>query len=658
MNSTGDDNSYAKLPVNDNNSKTTSDNDSTIVTFHNINYSIRKQKFCNLKKTNKQILSDITGIFKPGMNAILGPTGSGKSSLLDILADRKDPHGLSGQVLIDGQPRSSDFKYHVGYVVQDDIVSGTLTVRENLTFSASCRLPSKMNTTAEKERIVSQVIYQLGLEKCADSKVGTEFVRGISGGERKRTNIGMELVLEPSIIFFDEPTTGLDSSTARNVMEYLYELSRKGRTIIFSIHQPRYSIYKLFDVVVLLSAGHLVYHGRANQLLPYFSSIGYECERYDNPADFILDVAQGDKRTMKYLPSINMNDDEVRIPAENTDIDLELQQETAAKYLHDQYLKSSLYQTTHQEVNLYLEKFQHDNQQDKSLTTSRPNKMAKKSRLNEFYYVAQRLLRTLVRNPALVIMQAIVTTIFAILVGLIYLNIDRTINTGVKNRIGAIFFIIMNQIFGNLSAIELFLKERALFMHENASGYYHVSTYFAAKLLCDLILMRAIPIVLFSVIVYFMIDFQRIVVKYFIFLLSIWMTSFCSCALCFCISASVNVFGIANLLVAISYVMMMVFGGFLVELNSVLSVLAWIKWVSIFRYASNSLHVNEFKGLKLCSINETSVCTFPGENILKERDIDYEQNWDLWKNFVALGAMAVILFILTYVQLVRIKKFK
>jgi ATP-binding cassette subfamily G (WHITE) protein 2 len=141
------------------------------------------------------------------MNAILGPTGSGKSSLLDILADRKDRKGLKGQVLMDGQVQTEDFKYRVGYVVQDDIVSGTLTVRENLAFSANLRL-SKKTSQQQKTTIIDQVIGQLGLEKCADSKVGTEFTRGISGGERKRTNIGMELVLSPSVLFLDEPTTG------------------------------------------------------------------------------------------------------------------------------------------------------------------------------------------------------------------------------------------------------------------------------------------------------------------------------------------------------------------------------------------------------------------------------------------------------------------
>jgi len=138
---------------------------------------------------------------------LTGPTGCGKSSLLDILADRKDPRGMSGCVLVDGLPRHPSFKYTVGYVVQEDIFSGTLTVRENLLFSANLRLPKTVSNREKNDRVL-RVIAELGLEFCADTRMGTDLLRGVSGGEKKRTCIGMELVLSPKILFLDEPTTG------------------------------------------------------------------------------------------------------------------------------------------------------------------------------------------------------------------------------------------------------------------------------------------------------------------------------------------------------------------------------------------------------------------------------------------------------------------
>ena len=127
--------------------------------------------------------------------------------MLDVLADRKDPRGLSGQVEIDGLPRHPSFKYTIGYVVQEDVCSGTLTVRENLFFSINLRLPNDVSNDEKADR-VSQVIAELGLDACADTRVGTEYLRGVSGGEKRRTCIGMELVLSPKILFLDEPTTG------------------------------------------------------------------------------------------------------------------------------------------------------------------------------------------------------------------------------------------------------------------------------------------------------------------------------------------------------------------------------------------------------------------------------------------------------------------
>ena len=405
-------------------------------------------------------------------------------------------------------------------------------------------------------------------------------------------------------------------------------------TIIFSIHQPRYSIFKLFDTLFIVAAGYCVYHGPAQSVLPYFSSIGFTCEEHDNPADFLLDITQSDRAVG--------NDQEL-------DFDQKLEQN--ARRLNDLYTASDIYSSIQQEI------VNSNNQKLNPTINEQIN--SSKSRLTEIYYVSQRTLRNVYRNPTLVTMQTVVTVFFAVLVGLIYLQIDRMEDTGVKNRVGAIFFIITNQVMANLSAIELFLKERVLFIHENASGYYHVSTYFIAKLVCDLIPLRIVPSILFSTIVYFMIGFQRTTEKFFIFYLAIFSTTLCGAALCFLISASVQVFGIANLLAAMAFVLMMVFGGFLVELSSIVEFLSWIKWISIFRYSINIITINEFSGLQLCLKDNKTICPINGTDIIHNYSrIEYANQWDLWKNFVALGSMTVIFFILAYIQLLRMKKTK
>ncbi|XP_010137486.1 PREDICTED: ATP-binding cassette sub-family G member 2-like [Buceros rhinoceros silvestris] len=426
----------------------------SVVSFHNIQYSIKQSSgfLCKRKTVEKKILHNVYGIMKPGLNAILGPTGSGKSSLLDVLAARKDPAGLSGEVLIDGIPQPPNFKCISGYVVQDDVVMGTMTVRENLHFSAALRLPSSISVK-EKEERVTQIISELGLSKVANTKVGTEFIRGVSGGERKRTNIGMELITEPPVLFLDEPTTGLDASTANAVLILLKKLSRRGRTIIFSIHQPRYSIFKLFDSLTLLALGKVLYHGPAKQALEYFSSIGYECEPFNNPADFFLDIINGDSTAVAaskedHIPANR----ESRVAEDNTD-------SSVVDVLHEKYLNSSLCQSTKEalrKVELGQGSKQRVSKQGHEITYAN-------GFLTQLYWVSKRSLKNLIRNPQASFAQIAVTVILALVLGAIFFGVklDRS---GIQNRVGSLFFVTTNQCFSSVSAIELFIRDKKLFV--------------------------------------------------------------------------------------------------------------------------------------------------------------------------------------------------
>jgi ATP-binding cassette subfamily G (WHITE) protein 2 len=238
---------------------------------------------------------------------------------------------------------------------------GTLTVKENLSFSAALRLPSSMSKT-EKEERVNMVLADLGLTGIANSKIGNQFIRGVSGGERKRTNIGMELVIQPNILFLDEPTTGLDAHTAVSVMKLLRDLAAQGRTIIFAIHQPRYSIFKLFDSLTLLANGQTVYHGDATKALKYFEENGLHCEEHDNPADFFLDIIQSFEDNQKAPSGLLC---EVHENFTDSDLDTTLSVENDGKgssglSLVDAYKSSDL----HNQTNANLEAMIHQQQLD------------------------------------------------------------------------------------------------------------------------------------------------------------------------------------------------------------------------------------------------------------------------------------------------------
>ncbi|XP_015480444.1 broad substrate specificity ATP-binding cassette transporter ABCG2 isoform X3 [Parus major] len=566
----------------------------SVLTFHNICYHVKTKTgfLCFQKTTKKEVLRDVNGIMRPGLNAILGPTGSGKSSLLDILAARKDPHGLSGDILINGAPQPANFKCTSGYVVQDDVVMGTLTVRENLKFSAALRLPKSVKEEEKNER-VNQIIKELGLSKVADSKVGTQFSRGVSGGERKRTNIGMELITDPAILFLDEPTTGLDASTANAVLLLLKRMSKQGKTIIFSIHQPRYSIFRLFDNLTLLAAGRVLYHGPAQHAIEYFQSIGYQCEPYNNPADFFLDIINGD------CTAVAMNKADESNTAESTEEPSEYDK-TLAEQLAEKYSNSTYYL----ETKAHLESISSGSKK-KAKGVFRQITYAN-SFLHQLKWVSRRTFKNLIGNPQASIAQLFITAFLGLIVGAIFFGLEEN-SAGLQNRVGAMFFLTTNQCFSSVSAVELFVVEKKIFIHEYISGYYRTSAYFLAKLMADLIPIRTVPSVIFTCIVYFMLGLKPTVEAFFTMMFTLMMVSYTATSMALAIAAGQSVVAIANLLMTVAFVFMIIFSGLLVNLTSVMSWLSWLKYFSIPRYGMTALQINELTGLNFCGSSNSTV---------------------------------------------------
>jgi ABC-type multidrug transport system ATPase subunit len=240
------------------------------------------------------ILKGVSGCVRPGeMLAIIGGSGAGKSTFLDILAMRKSTGEVTGKVLFNGTPGQelgSLLRRVTGYVTQEDIAKETLTVRETLRFQAELRLDPKTFTPKMREARVEQVMEQLGISHRADMRIGNEEKRGLSGGEKKRVAIGVALVTDPSVLYLDEPTSGLDSYNSLAVIRLLRKLTEMGKTVITTIHQPRSTIFELFDQLLVLNQGQTVYLGPASEATKYFDAIGFPIPPHINPSDFVIDV--------------------------------------------------------------------------------------------------------------------------------------------------------------------------------------------------------------------------------------------------------------------------------------------------------------------------------------------------------------------------------
>ncbi|XP_062144197.1 pleiotropic drug resistance protein 3-like [Alnus glutinosa] len=271
------------------------------VVFQEVQYYVdtplemRERGFTNKKL---QLLSDITGALKPGvLTALMGVSGAGKTTLLDVLAGRKTGGYIEGQTKIGGYPKVQEtFARISGYCEQTDIHSSQITVEESVIFSAWLRLSSEIDSKTKAE-FVDEVLETIELDVIKDSLVGIPGVSGLSTEQRKRLTIAVELVANPSVMFMDEPTTGLDARAAAIVMRVVKNVADTGRTIACTVHQPSIDIFESFDELILLkTGGHMIYSGplgqHSSRVIEYFEGIPGVPKIRDNynPAAWMLEV--------------------------------------------------------------------------------------------------------------------------------------------------------------------------------------------------------------------------------------------------------------------------------------------------------------------------------------------------------------------------------
>lgn len=244
------------------------------------------------KNPSRTILANAHGTVKPGeFLAVMGPSGAGKTTLLNCLSNRrqKNINIEKGSILLNNVPISNvPYASMIGFVPQDDILFISMTPREILKFAAGLTLDMNSKNIDKK---VEEIIDDLGLTACADTLVGGQLIRGISGGEKKRTSVGIELISNPSVLFLDEPTTGLDSFIALSITQLIVNIAKKyNRTIIATIHQPSSQIFDCFDRLLLLSQGLTVFVGRAKNIISFFDELGHPIPKDYNPGDHCLRV--------------------------------------------------------------------------------------------------------------------------------------------------------------------------------------------------------------------------------------------------------------------------------------------------------------------------------------------------------------------------------
>ncbi|CAO2210025.1 unnamed protein product [Urochloa humidicola] len=447
----------------------------------------------------KTIISGMSGVVRPGeMLAMLGPSGSGKTTLLTALGGR---HGggalLSGKITYSGQTFSGAVKRRTGFVTQHDVLYPHLTVAETLWYTALLRLPRAL-TAGEKRAQAEAVGRELGLAKVAQSMVGgVRGVRGLSGGERKRVSIGLEMLVDPSLLLLDEPTSGLDSTTAARIVGTLRRTAAEGgRTVVVTIHQPSSRLYHMFHKVLLLSAdGCPIYYGRAADALGYFASVGFASPLSVNPADLMLDLANG-------IAPQTASGGEAQTPAVTGGGSESDHKEVRAKL-------AAAYER-HIAPAVKLDICARDPPPPSSAGTSPPAAPSRRRTRSPDYWTTSWWTQFLVllqrglkerRHESFNKLRIFQVLSVASLAGLLWW---RTPASHLQDRTALVFFFsVFWGFFPLYNAVFTFPLERPMLLKERSSGMYRLSSYLASRAAADLPMELGLPTA-FVLILYWM----------------------------------------------------------------------------------------------------------------------------------------------------------
>ncbi|KAF9901628.1 hypothetical protein BX616_002202, partial [Lobosporangium transversale] len=706
--------------------------------FKNLSYSVE----------GKEVLSQVSGLVKPGqVMAIMGASGAGKTSLLDILARRYKAGTISGYIYVNGRTVSDqEYKQVVGYVDQEDTLMSTLTVYETILYSALLRLPRDMSYDAKRYRVL-ETMSELGILGIKDMKIGSSGQRSISGGEKRRVSIACELVTSPSILFLDEPTSGLDSYNANNVIESLVTLARTyHRTVVCTIHQPRSNIFAMFDHLVLLAKGEMIFSGETRELNAHLRRLGHPCPEGYNMADYMLDLTMhtgkspsrpeegvGNNGLESYTqrnPILSGDTSEgpseesalrfngmssfARMPSmaddtrqwesalasrehgrsvlggstENIAIGIDppalLNEDTSARLtteeealaathlqaLVDGFKQSTLLAEVEQDIDTAVMvasapdgidsgsnnngqnipapgSSQQQRQQQPVLSEKAVAIFRRASWWTQFRILTDRTLKNIYRDPMLMLSHYVMSIFLGLLCGALFYKVTNDI-PGFQNRMGVFFFMCALFGFSCLSILPSFAQERILFVRERANGYYSPFMYFVSKVLFDIVPLRVIPPMLMGLIIYNMVGLVEGWTEFGKFFLVLALFNITTSGVCLMIGILFEAVGVANLMGSLVMLFSMLFGGLLLNKESIPDELSWLQKLSFFNFAFEALLVNEITFLQLVQKEYGLEIDVPGAVILSTFGFN---SGAYWRDIQNLAIMAGTFFAIAFLWL-------
>jgi len=582
------------------------------------------------KDSTKHILKDVSGICRAGeLLAIMGASGAGKTTLLNVLTGRANELlNVTGSLHLNGERvRPEQLTSRSAYVQQEDLFIGTLTVKEQLIFQARLRMDKHIPNSARRQR-VEEIMQQMSLSKCQDTLIGVPGrIKGISGGETKRLAFACEMLTNPPLLFCDEPTSGLDSFMAQTLVEAMRDMTRQGRTVLCTIHQPSSEVFALFDRVLLLAEGRTAFLGLTTDALRFFERSGHQCPRNFNPADFFIatlavqpEREDESKRDLARLCDLYDRQDGqqvMRLVEDNS---------TRKEGSHDVYSQST-------------------------------RKDYKASYTGQFSAVLKRSVLQVIREPLQLRIKVIQTIMISLLLGLIFLQQEYD-QSGLINLQSTLFLLLTNMSFNNaFGVVNTFCGDMEVLRREHENQMYRTDVFFVAKSIADLPILVLQPL-LFTSILYYMVGLNPGAGQFFTCVGIVVLVANTAVSYGYLISCASKNLEMALAISAPLLIPFMIFGGFLLNSDSVPVYYIWLQFISWFNYANEALTVNQWEGVTgiECDQPNGQGCFTTGEQIIEFFGYEVDRfGLDIGMLFVLFVGLRLIAYAFLYMKFYKKK---
>jgi ABC-type multidrug transport system ATPase subunit/ABC-type multidrug transport system permease subunit len=600
----------------------------------------------------KQILHEVSGVVEPGtMTLVLGQPGSGKSSLLKLLSGRLSQDKnmeVNGQVTYSGAAQDELLKclpQVVSYVSQNDKHLPALTVKETLAFAHACSGGSRpkegdffTNGTPEENMEALKatqalfkhhpdvIIQQLGLESCQSTIVGDAMLRGVSGGERKRVTMGEMAFSKSYVAMLDEISTGLDSAATFDIISTQRSLAKTfHKAIVISLLQPSPEVFALFDDVILLNEGYVMYHGLRSQVQDYFESLGLRCPRGRDVADFLLDLGT-DKQRQYEVGTVPRSAQEYAAVFQRSAIHHDMLEALRAP------VDSSLVNDRKQFVET-LTAFQHGFWAETKM-------------------LAAREMTLVLRNQ-----NAIKTRLFmALFLGLLNGSTFYQFQPVNSQVVMGIAFTAVNTLsLAQATLVPAFLSMRDVLYKQRRANFFRVASFTVASSLSQIPLVLA-ESVLFGTIMYWMCGFVPTAPGYFLFELVVFLTNVAFTSIFFFIAAASPNVNVANPVAMLFTLFFVLFSGFVITKETIPDYLIWVYWMSPLAWGVRAIAVIQYSDsrFELCSFEGVDYCeqygVKAGDYLLSVYGVPTAKFW-VWYGLVYLVALYMFFLVLASLTL-------